>query len=59
MKVLIVEDEKLSRERLAEMLLQHDPQIQIVAALDSVQATLDFLKNKDAPDLIFLDIQSI
>ena len=57
MKVLIVEDEKLSRERLAEMLLQHDPQIQIMAALDSVSATVDFLKQQEAPDLIFLDIQ--
>ena len=57
MKVLIVEDEKLSRERLAELLIQYDVNIEVVAALDSITATVGFLRRQEPLDLIFLDIQ--
>ena len=57
MKVLIVEDEKLSRQHLAEMLSQYDPDIQVVGELDSISATIDFLNGQELPDLLFLDIQ--
>jgi DNA-binding LytR/AlgR family response regulator len=55
MKVLIVEDEKLAREQLERQLLELDPQIEILAKLDTVKATVDWLR-LHTPDLIFLDI---
>lgn len=57
MKVLIVEDEKLSRERLGALIHQYDPKIEIVAETDSVEDTVSFLRSQPHPDLVFLDIQ--
>jgi DNA-binding LytR/AlgR family response regulator len=55
MNVLIVEDEKLAADELEELIHQYNPAINIVAKLDSVQATIDWLCEFSA-DLIFLDI---
>jgi len=57
MRVLIVEDEKLSRERLIDIINQYDPGIEVVGALDSISSTVDFIKKQPSPDLIFMDIQ--
>jgi DNA-binding LytR/AlgR family response regulator len=55
MNVLIVEDEKLAADELEELLHQYDSSINVVAKLDSVKATVDWL-NEFSVDLIFLDI---
>ncbi len=55
MKTLIVEDEKHARENLEKLLLELNPDIEILARIDSVSKTVDWLKNNKA-DLIFLDI---
>ncbi len=55
MKILIVEDEKLARENLRDMLLRLDANMEILAYLDKVSTTVDWLRNNKA-DLIFLDI---
>ena len=57
MKVLIVEDEGLAAERLAQLIGQYDPTIQILDSLDSVEETLDWLSRHPEPDVLFLDIQ--
>ncbi len=57
MEVLIVEDERLSRERLSELILRYDPQIKLVGSLDSVEETVHFLQTHEHPDLLFFDIQ--
>lgn len=56
MKVLIVEDEKLSRERLAQQIKQYNAKIEIIGQTDSIEETVSFLR-QTTPDLIFLDIQ--
>lgn len=56
MKILIVEDEMLTAERLAAMIHRYDPSYQILASLPSVEETIDWLKENQAPDLIFMDI---
>lgn len=58
MKVLIVEDEELSAERLQNLILGSDPSIQILAVIPSVFETIAYLENQAniQPDLIFLDI---
>lgn len=55
MKTIIVEDEKHARENLERLLLELDPGIEILAKMDSVSKTVDWLKNNSA-DLLFFDI---
>ena len=56
-KVLIVEDETPSQHLIAHLLQQVRPQSEIVAFCDSVQQTVDWLRQNPAPDLILMDIQ--
>ena len=55
MKILIVEDEKLARKSLEKQILSLRPKTEILAQLESVQETVDWLKKNEA-DLLFLDI---
>jgi len=57
MKVLIIEDEKLTADDLADTIRQADPSCEIVAILYSVKEGLVYFANNAAPDLIFSDIQ--
>jgi two-component system, LytTR family, response regulator LytT len=57
MNVLIVEDESLARERLAELIQRYDPDIRIVGQLDSIEETVEFFTASRNVDLAFLDIQ--
>ena len=56
MKILIVEDEKHARNHLERMLLDLNPNIQIVEKLGSVKKSVEYLKAQPELDLIFLDI---
>ncbi len=57
MNILIVEDEKLSAQRLQGMIQRLMPGASVVKITDSVDATLDFLKQSPEIDLGFFDIQ--
>lgn len=57
MKVLIVEDEKLAAERLAELIKTYDEGIAIAGPLDTVQETSEYLANHQDIDVLFLDVQ--
>ncbi|WBA43698.1 LytR/AlgR family response regulator transcription factor [Hymenobacter canadensis] len=57
MTVLLLEDEYPAAERLQRQLLQAAPEAQVLAVLDSVAATLQWLDNNPTPDLILSDIQ--
>jgi DNA-binding LytR/AlgR family response regulator len=56
MKALIVEDEHLSALHLKTLLNKVAPEIEVIQILDSVKATVHFLKQKPTLDLLFLDI---
>ncbi|HHB51833.1 MAG TPA: response regulator transcription factor [Saprospiraceae bacterium] len=57
MNVLIIEDEKHTANRLAQLLKQLDRNIKIIGFLDSVQAAVQWFKeDEENPDLIFQDI---
>jgi DNA-binding LytR/AlgR family response regulator len=56
MKVIIVEDEKLAAERLHTLLKNYDPSIEIIASLESIEETVQYLKSYSHPDLLLLDI---
>jgi DNA-binding LytR/AlgR family response regulator len=56
MKVIIVEDEKLSAEHLSNMLARIDASIEVVKTFDTVKRTVEYLKTAPSIDLLFLDI---
>jgi DNA-binding LytR/AlgR family response regulator len=57
MKVLIVEDESMASKRLIKLITALEPNVDIMASLDSIKRTVSWLNTNDSPDLIFLDIQ--
>lgn len=56
MKVVIVEDEKLSAEHLSLLLQKIDADIEVIKYTDTVKATVEALQTGLQADLIFLDI---
>ena len=54
-RVLIVDDEPLARQRL-EDLLRSEPGVEIVASVDNGEAAVDSVRDLD-PDIVFLDVQ--
>ncbi|MCK9204744.1 MAG: LytTR family DNA-binding domain-containing protein [Bacteroidales bacterium] len=57
MKIVIIEDEKLTAEDLAGTITELDPDAEIVSFLYSVKEAICYFKNNALPDLIFSDIQ--
>ncbi|WP_299103521.1 LytTR family DNA-binding domain-containing protein [uncultured Winogradskyella sp.] len=55
MNIIIIEDEKPSARRLQRMLTALDMNAETM--LHSVEESIDWFKNNEHPDLIFLDIQ--
>ncbi len=56
MNVVIIEDEEFAARRLERMINEIDPDIQIVAKLESVAESVEWFKSQAVPDLIFMDI---
>ncbi len=57
MRILIIEDEPPALKRLKKQLQQSPYSIEIVECLDSVEHSVNYLKNFNEIDLIFMDIQ--
>lgn len=57
MKVLIIEDERLAADKLKQLLRKIDPAFEVIETLETVEASVNWLRNNPAPDLIFMDIQ--
>lgn len=57
MKILIIEDENLAARRLIKLVKDLLPEAEIFGNLDTIVASVEWLKNNQEPDLIFLDIQ--
>lgn len=56
MKVLIIEDEPLAQNELKRLLKKADPDIEVMATIDSVEESIAWLQ-AHKPELIFMDIQ--
>ena len=56
MKVLIIEDESLSAGKIVDYLFKYDESIEVLAKLDSVEASVQWFRKHNQPDLVFLDI---
>ncbi len=57
MKALIIEDEKPASRRITKLLLEADPNIEIVGILESVEASVQWLSKNPPPHIMFMDIQ--
>jgi two-component system, LytTR family, response regulator LytT len=57
MKIVIIEDEKLTADDLAETILKINPKVHITAILNSVTESISWFQRNEKPDLIFSDIQ--
>jgi DNA-binding LytR/AlgR family response regulator len=56
MKVVIIEDEHLSAQRLEAMLKRYDVGIDVLAEIPSVAGAVQWFKENKNPDLVFMDI---
>jgi len=57
MRVLIIEDEHLTAQRIQSLLLEIDPSVTVLDILDSVKSAVGWFLNNESPDLVFMDIQ--
>lgn len=54
---VIIEDEAPAAKRLQSLIGELEPDIRIVGNLTTVRDSVEWFKNNDAPDLVFMDIQ--
>jgi DNA-binding LytR/AlgR family response regulator len=56
MKAVIIEDEQLATRRLETLIKNYDDSIEVIAKLESIAESVEWLSKNTKPDLIFLDI---
>lgn len=56
MKAVIVEDELVASQNLARLVGMVSPDIEIIAALQSVEESIEWFSINPTPDLVFMDI---
>jgi two-component system, LytTR family, response regulator LytT len=57
MKIVIIEDEILTAEDLADTIVKAEPASRITAILHSVKEAISYFNENEEPDLVFSDIQ--
>jgi DNA-binding LytR/AlgR family response regulator len=57
MEAIIIEDEKPAAEKLQRAIEKANATIEVVAVLNSVQSSVEWLKKNSLPELIFMDIE--
>lgn len=56
MKAVIIEDEKIAAQSLKSVINQLDGSIEVIAILQTVEDSVEWLANNQHPDLLFVDI---
>lgn len=56
-KVVIIEDELPAATRLFKLIHELEPEVALIATLESVSSAVEWFNNNAAPDLVFSDIQ--
>ena len=56
MKAVIIEDEKIAAQSLKSVINQLDASIEVLAILQTVEDSVEWLTNNQQPDLLFVDI---
>lgn len=57
MKILIIEDEMPAAKRLHRLINDLNTSIEVLAHLDSIEATVEWLNKHPKPDIAFMDIE--
>lgn len=57
MTAMIIEDERMAREQLANVLVSNFQDIVIVCMKDSVVDSVNYLRSNPQPDVIFMDVE--
>lgn len=57
MKVLIIEDEPFAQQELIRLLEKSEPAAEVLAAIDSVEESVEWFEEGGDCDLVFMDIQ--
>jgi len=57
MRIIVIEDERPAAEKLQAAIKSCNSNVQLLAVLGSVQASVEWLQQNPLPDLIFMDIQ--
>lgn len=57
MNILIIEDEELAAEHLANLIKRIVPEVNTLHINDSIESSVKWFTSNPAPDLIFMDIQ--
>jgi two-component system LytT family response regulator len=56
MRAIIIEDEKPAAEKLLKAIQKTQSVVEVVAVLDSIKTSVDWLQQHPMPDLLFMDI---
>ena len=56
MKAVIVEDERAAVRNLTALLTDVTPEMEVIAVLDSISESVEWFKEHESPDLVFMDI---
>jgi len=56
MKVVIIEDEKPAAEKLQKSLQKIDQSIEVIAVLNSIKESLQWMRENEQPELFLMDI---
>ncbi len=57
MRAVIIEDEKPAAEKLIKAIQKTQSAIEVVAVLNSIKTSVDWLQENPMPDLLFMDIE--
>lgn len=57
MKIVIIEDEPLAQQRLEKLLLEIEPDTEVLARIDSIETGLEWFEEHSDYDLVIADIQ--
>ena len=57
MNIVIIEDEHLAYQRMAKLVKEIIPSVQILAHHDNVESAWKWFTNNPAPDLVLMDVQ--
>lgn len=57
MRAIIIEDEKPAAEKLLKAIRQADTSVEVVAVLNSVKSSVEWLEQNPMPGLLFMDIE--
>ena len=56
MQILIIEDEHFAAQKLIQLIHQYDPEIEVLAQMDTIEEAVAWFGTNNSPDLLFLDI---